>query len=156
MAQTLDVLDRRLLALLQQNNLATTDHLADQVGRSPSAVARRLRRLREDGAIAADVSIVSDAAAGHPLSALVHVQLERHSPQESLELRRRWLASPHVQLCLDIAGAFDVVLLVVGADMEDYNGFAAGMLEHPAVRRFETSFVKKRHKATLAFPIPEG
>jgi Lrp/AsnC family transcriptional regulator, leucine-responsive regulatory protein len=155
MARRLDVLDRRLLALLQRNNLTTADQLADQVGRSSSAVARRLRRLREEGAVAADVAVVSDAAAGFPLSALVHVQLERHAPQESLELRRRWLASTHVQLCLDIAGAFDVVLLVVAADMETYNDFASSLLEHPAVRRFETSIVKKRHKATLAFPILE-
>lgn len=153
--RALDRLDMRLLALLQRNNLTTADQLADVVGRSSSAVARRLRRLREDGVVAADVAVVSDAAAGFPLSALVHVQLERHAPRESADVRRRWLASPHVQLCLDLAGSFDVALLVVAADMEAYNLFAAELLEHPAVRRFETSFVKKRHKATLAFPIAE-
>jgi Lrp/AsnC family leucine-responsive transcriptional regulator len=149
----LDRLDRQLLACLQADNLQTADRLAEQVGRSPSAIARRLRRLRASGAVAADVALISEEAAGHPLSAIVHLQLERHAPHEGDALRRRLLASPNVQLCLDISGAFDILLLVVAADMEAYNDFAEAMLERAPVRRFETSFVKKRVKATLAVPL---
>ncbi|HWT13760.1 MAG TPA: Lrp/AsnC family transcriptional regulator [Allosphingosinicella sp.] len=151
----LDRLDVRLLACLQEDNLQTADRLAEKVGRSPSAVARRLRRLRAQGAVAADVSLVSEEAAGHPLSAIVHVQLERHAPHEGDALRRRLVASPNVQLCLDISGAFDILLMVVAADMDAYNAFANAMLEQPIVRRFETSFVKKRVKSTLAVPIAD-
>ena len=151
-----DRLDVRLLDCLQEDNLQTADQLAERVGRSPSAVARRLRRLRATGAVAADVSLVSEEAAGNPLFAIVHLQLERHAPQAIDQLRRRLVASPNVQLCLDISGAFDIVLLAVAADMEAYNAFAETMLvEQAAVRRFETSFVKKRVKATLALPLEE-
>ena len=150
----LDKLDLRLLTCLQEDNLQTADALAERVGRSPSAVARRLRRLRAGGAIAADVAVISEEAAGHPLSAIVQIQLERHAPHEGDRLRRRLVASPHVQLCLDIAGTFDILLLVVAPDMEAYNAFAdATLAEHPAVRRFESTFVKKRVKATLAVPL---
>jgi DNA-binding Lrp family transcriptional regulator len=152
--QSLDRLDMDLLALLQVDNLQTADRLSEQVGRSPSAVARRLRRLRETGAIAADVALVSEQAAGQPLTAVVHVQLDRHTPQDDDRLRRRLVASPNVQLCLDLAGSFDIMLLVVARDMSAYNEFANSALEdNPAVRRFETTFVKRRVKATLAFPL---
>lgn len=154
MIRRLDRLDRALLVCLQRDNLQTADALAEQVGRSPSAVARRLRRLRATGAIAADVALISEEAAGQPLSAIVQVQLDRHAPQQGDALRRRLIASPNVQLCLDISGAFDILLLVVAADMDDYNAFTIAHLEEqPAVRRLETSFVKKRIKATLAVPI---
>jgi Lrp/AsnC family leucine-responsive transcriptional regulator len=150
----IDELDIRLLALLQQDNLRTADQLSELIGRSPSAIARRLRRLRASGAVAADVAVISDEAAGQPLSAVVHVQLERHAPQEGDKLRRRLAASPNVQLCLDISGSFDILLMVVAADMKAYNEFADAMLaEQPAVRRLETTFVKKRVKATLALPL---
>jgi DNA-binding Lrp family transcriptional regulator len=156
MRQNPDRLDLELLALLQLDNLRTAERLAELVGRSPSAVARRLRRLRETGAVAADVALVSEQAAGQPLSAIVHIQLERHAPQEGDRLRRRLIASPNVQLCLDLAGSFDILLLVVAADMRAYNEFADAALEdNPAVRRFETTFVKRRVKATLAFPLGE-
>lgn len=154
MAARLDPLDIRLLACLQQDALQTADVLAEKVGRSPSAVARRVRRLRATGAIAADVSILSEEAAGHPLSAIVQVQLERHAPHAADLLRRRLAASPHVQLCLDVAGTFDIVLLIVAADMDAYNLIADSLLEQSdAVRRFETSFVKRRTKASLALPL---
>lgn len=153
MAARLDALDRQLLACLQADNLQTADRLAEQIGRSPSAIARRLRRLRKTGAVAADVALISEEAAGHPLSAVVHIQLERHAPHEGDALRRRLVASANVQLCLDIAGPFDILLLVVATDMDAYNSFAARVLEQPPVRRFETSFVKRRVKATLAVPL---
>lgn len=155
MARRLDGLDRKLLACLQRDNLQTAERLADQVGRSPSAVARRLRRLRSSGAVAADIALISEEAAGFPLSAIIQIQLERHAPQEGDRLRRRLTASPNVQLCLDISGAFDILLLVVAADMDTFNSFTADMLEGPPVRRFETSFVKRRVKASLAVPLAD-
>jgi Lrp/AsnC family leucine-responsive transcriptional regulator len=153
LARKLDRLDLRLLGCLQENNLQTADQLAEKVGRSPSAVARRLRRLRSTGAVTADVSLVSEEAAGFPLSAIVHVQFERHEAHEVEQFRRRVCASPNVQLFLNLAGTFDVLLLVVASDMDSYNAFTATHLERPPVRRFETTLVKKRVKATLALPL---
>jgi DNA-binding Lrp family transcriptional regulator len=157
LVQQLDKLDMQLLALVQQNNLFTADQLAERIGLSPSAIARRLRRLRASGAIIADVSLVSEQAAGDPLTAVVHIQLDRHTPQEDDRLRRRLVASPNVQLCLNLAGSFDILLLVVARNMREYNDFADAALEdNPAVRRFETTFVKRRVKATLAFPLGDS
>ena len=154
MRASLDQLDLKLLEHLQANNIQTADQLAEQVGRSPSAVARRLRRLRAIGAVANDVAVVSEEAAGHPLFAVVHIQLERHGPQEADRFRRQLIASENVQLCFDVSGAFDFLLLVVAADMDAYNAFADSMLgDQPVVCRFETTFVKKRGKATLALPL---
>lgn len=153
MSEDFDRLDRQLLACLQRDNRQTADSLSEQVGRSSSAIARRLRRLRADGAVAADVAIVSDAAAGYLLSAIIHVQLESHRPDDGRALRQRLVASPHVQMCLDVSGAFDILLLIVAPDMSSFNAFCEVALETPGVRRYETSFVKKRHKATLAVPL---
>jgi Lrp/AsnC family leucine-responsive transcriptional regulator len=150
----LDPLDLKLLACLQENALQTADQLSEIVGRSASAIARRLRRLRASGIIEAEAAVLGEEIAGRYLSAVLHVQLERHAPQEGDRLRRRLIANPHVQLCLDISGAFDIMLLVAAADMDAFNRFTQDNLEeHPAVRRFETSFVKKRVKATLALPL---
>ena len=155
MPRKLDGLDLKLLACLQQDNLQTADVLAEKVGRSPSAVARRLRRLRASGAIAADVAVISEEAAGFPLSAVVHVQFDRHDKHVIDDFRRRVAASPNVQLCLNLAGPFDILLLVVAPDMDAYNAFTTALLEKPPVRRFETTLVKKRVKATLAVPLDD-
>jgi DNA-binding Lrp family transcriptional regulator len=154
LGKALDALDLRLLDCLQVNNLLTADQLAERVGRSPSAIARRLRRLRQTRAIAADVSLVSEEAAGNPLSMLVQVQLERHALPEVAALRRRLVACDNVQLLLDVSGAVDLILLVVARDLDDFNAFADEMLASDrSVRRYETSLVKSRRKASLAMPL---
>lgn len=154
MSYKLDPLDLALLACLQVDNQLTADALAVRVGRSPSAVARRVRRLRTGRAIAADVSVVSESAVGHPLSAIIHVQLERHARAETDGFKRQLMACDNVQFCLEISGAFDILLLVVVPDMEGFNVFADELFaDQRAVRRYETSFVKRRLKSSLALPL---
>ncbi|HEX8239158.1 MAG TPA: Lrp/AsnC family transcriptional regulator [Allosphingosinicella sp.] len=156
MDKKLDQLDIKLLACLQADNQLTADMLAERVGLSPSAVARRLRQLRASRAIAGDVAIVAEQALGHPLSAIIHVQLERHALTEVASFKRLLATSENVQFCLEISGAFDILLLVVVADMEAFNAFADDTLAgQRAVRRYETSFVKRRLKASLALPLEQ-
>ncbi|HEX9948398.1 MAG TPA: Lrp/AsnC family transcriptional regulator [Allosphingosinicella sp.] len=156
MDQKLDPLDMKLLACLQADNQLTAEILAERVGLSPSAVARRLRQLRASRAIAADVAIVAEQAVGHPLSAVIHVQLERHALTEVASFKRQLTTCENVQFCLEISGAFDILLLVVVANMEAFNLFADDVLAgQRAVRRYETSFVKRRVKASLALPLEQ-
>ena len=57
----LDRLDRQLLNLVQADSAQTAEQLAEHVGLSPSAIQRRLKRLREQGVIARDVAGVDRA-----------------------------------------------------------------------------------------------
>ena len=71
-----DEFDLKLLRLLQQNNRLTADELATTVGLSSSAVQRRLKRLRDEKIIEADISIVSPSVGGIGLTCIVDVILE--------------------------------------------------------------------------------
>src|SRR5688572_27275293 len=104
-ARRLDAIDRQLLGRLQENNLRTSDELAELIGRSPSVIARRLRRLRTEGLIVAEGAQLSPEAAGHPLSAMVQVQLERHARHEADLLVRQLAASANVQCCFEVSGS---------------------------------------------------
>jgi DNA-binding Lrp family transcriptional regulator len=150
-----DEFDRTLLELLQQNGLATADELAAVVPLSPSAIARRVRRLRGDGTIAATRAVLGEHWLGRRLRALVTVQLHDHAPAAGLTALRAQLAAlPEVQLCLEISGPSDLVLLVSVADMPGFNHFAdAHLAGNPVVRRYETAFVKKALKFTTAAPL---
>lgn len=149
----LDRYDRELLHWLQRDALRTAEDLARDVALSPSAITRRVRRMREDGTIVADVSIVSDRV-GAFLSALVDIQLDRHALPHIDALLRRLDATPQVQAILEVTGTFDLTLMVVVADMAEYNRFADAMLaDDPVIRRYETRFVKKRRKWSAARPF---
>ncbi|HEU4498136.1 MAG TPA: AsnC family protein, partial [Sphingomicrobium sp.] len=53
-----DNFDLKLLNAMQEDAGRTAEELAEIIPLSPSAIARRLRRLREDGAIARTVALL--------------------------------------------------------------------------------------------------
>jgi len=56
-------------------------------------------------------------------------------------------ARDEVQLCLEVSGSDDMLLLVACRDMAEFNAFVdAELAAGPMVRRYETSFVKKEIK----------
>ena len=153
----LDRFDLALLNLLQADALATAETLGAEVALSPSAITRRLRRLRDSGVIARSVAILSPKLTDRRLRAIVQVQLHEHAAQKGLaDLRQRLLDSPEVQLCLEVSGTFDLLLLIVSSDMTAFNAFAdAQLAADESVRRYETSFVKKEIKNQPAVPLNE-
>lgn len=143
-----DNFDLKLLNALQEDADRTAEQLADLVALSPSAIARRLRRLREVGAIDHTVALLPASIVDRRLRALVSVQLHDHAPAAGLSLLRERLRElDEVQLCLEVSGSDDMVLLVACRDMAEFNAFAdAELAASPVVRRYETSFVKKEIK----------
>lgn len=144
-----------MLGLLQQDALATAAALADHVALSPSAITRRVRRLRQDGWIARDAAIVSRRISDARLRALVMIQVHEHAEARGLSaLRARLVAEPRVQMLLDVAGAHDLAVLVSARDMADYNALAEALFEaDPAIRRYETTMVKRVHKQDASVPL---
>jgi Lrp/AsnC family leucine-responsive transcriptional regulator len=157
MARKLDRFDIDLLNLLQADTLATAEALAETVPLSPSAIARRLRGLREEGLIAADVALLAPALTADRLRAIVQVQVHEHAEEKGIaQLRARLAAAPEVQLLLNIAGPIDLLALVVTRTMREFNAFADTHLAgDPSVRRYETSFVKAEVKNRPTVPLGE-
>jgi DNA-binding Lrp family transcriptional regulator len=79
MAPMLDNFDCRLLDEAQRDADRTAEELAERVALSPSAIARRLRRLRSEGLLARTIAIVSPKLLERRLKALVLVQLNEHA-----------------------------------------------------------------------------
>src|SRR3954467_9157850 len=74
MNRKLDRFDIALLNLLQADNLATAEALARQVPLSASAIARRVRSLRDEALVAADMALLAPALTADRLRAIVNVQ----------------------------------------------------------------------------------
>ena len=143
-----DSFDLKLLNAMQEDADRTAEQLAEEIALSPSAIARRLRRLREMGAIAATVALLPTSIVDRRLRAIVRLQLHEHEQAAAfVGFRDRLRECDEVQLCLEISGNDDMLLLVACRDMAEFNAFAdAELAASPMVRRYETSFVKKEIK----------
>lgn len=152
----LDQFDRKLLKLIQEDAGQTAELLAKQVSLSPSAIQRRLRRMREEGVILRYAAVIDSAKVGRPTFYIVSVQVERERPELLAQLRA-WLASQeHVQQAFYVTGEADFVLIVTAPDTERYDELMSRMVSaNPNVKRFTTNVALSLVKSGLTIPIPE-
>lgn len=149
----LDRFDLALLAALQRDNLLTSEQLADEVALSPSACLRRVRRLREEKVIRADVARVDPAAIGRTLSITVLVSLESDNPVSVEAFGRAMRDEGSVLRCDLVTGECDIVLSLQLTSMEEFRGFIDRHLSVPGIRRFQTIIALATLKDETALPL---
>ena len=81
MANQVDSLDEQILAALQENGRLTMKSLAEHVGLSSPAMIERVRRLEERGVISGYRAIVTPAALGRPITALIAAAVDRRDQE---------------------------------------------------------------------------
>lgn len=149
----IDRIDARILTALQKDNRLTSDQLSAIVNLSPTAVQRRLKRLRATGVILADVSIVSPKAVGRPITMIVFVTLERGRAAIVDRFKQSIRAAPEIMSGYYVTGEGDFVLVVTATSMDDYEEFTRRFSENPDIKCFETHVVMDRVKCGFTVPI---
>jgi Lrp/AsnC family leucine-responsive transcriptional regulator len=157
MLPALDELDRKILALVQQDARRATEAIGTEIGLSASAVQRRIARLREEAVITAEVAIVDPKSVGRSLTLIVDVEVERERP-ELLAVLKRWIAGePAVQEAWYVTGDGDFVLIVTARDVEDYDALMQKLVtENSNVRRFRTRVALSTLKRGCRVPVDES
>jgi Lrp/AsnC family transcriptional regulator, leucine-responsive regulatory protein len=150
----LDAIDRKILALLQQDGRMSIADLSEKVGLSPSPCLRRVRMLEEAGVIARYVAVLDQQSVGLPVSVFVSIKLESQR-EEALErfskAITRW---PEVLECYLMTGPRDYLLRVVVADLAAYERFLKQKLTRvDGVSSIESSFALEQAKYSHVLPI---
>ncbi len=149
-----DEFDRKLLRLLQHNNRMTADELAEHVGLSSSAVQRRLKRLRDEKIIEADIAIISPTVVGLGVTCVVDIILERGNSQALDKFKTAMQSCAEVMQCYFVTGTYDFVMIVNTTDMREYESFTKKyLMDNPNVKHFYTHVVMDRVKVGYSMPI---
>jgi len=151
----LDRFDLKILDLVQRDNRLTSEVLGERVGLSPTAVQRRLKRLRRDGVIESDVAVVSPKAVGQRVQMIVMVSLERERADIIDRFKASIKTTPEVMTGYYVTGEADFLLVVTTRDMEAYETFTRRFFyDNPDIKNFKTMVVMDRVK--VGFGIPFG
>ncbi|MGB5651414.1 MAG: Lrp/AsnC family transcriptional regulator, partial [Sedimenticolaceae bacterium] len=117
----IDRYDRRILEVLQHEGRISNQELAERIGLSPSPCLRRVRALEESGVIAGYRAILDARQLGLSLLALIHISMDRHTPERFANFEQKVAELSQVLECLLITGQdADYQLKVVVPDMEGY------------------------------------
>jgi Lrp/AsnC family leucine-responsive transcriptional regulator len=130
--------------------------LANRVGLSATPCQRRVKRLEEEGVITRYAALISPAAMGYGLQALVEVTLDDHSEKTVEAFEAAIHARPEVVACYAVTGDMDFLLHIFAPDLANFSDFALkALLRMPGVKGSRSSFIMQAVKSDLAWaPLP--
>ncbi len=154
----LDRYDRHILDVLQQEGRISNQELADRIGLSPSPCLRRVRTLEETGLVTGYRALLDAKKLGYALMALIHISMDRHTPERFTNFEARIAELPEVLECLLITGQdADYQLKVVVRDMDAYQELLLNRITRiEGVSGVHSSFVLRRVVDKTALPVGMG
>ena len=152
---TFDRFDRRILEVLQADGRISNQELAERIGLSPSPCLRRVRALEESGVIAGYRAVLDARKLGLTLLALIHISMDRHTPERFANFEEKVAALPEVLECLLITGQdADYQLKVIVRDMDAYQALLLNKITRiQGVSGVHSSFVMRRVVDKTALPL---
>ncbi|GGY58412.1 AsnC family transcriptional regulator [Bacterioplanes sanyensis] len=152
----LDRLDRRILAVLQQQGRISYVELADKVGLSSTPCMERVKRLERDGYIEGYYARLNPALMGHELLVFVEISLAHQSPQAFSDFTRAVRELPYVLECHLVSGDSDYLVKARIKDMSQYRTLLGDMLlQLPGVKNSKSYIVMEEVKESLELPLEE-
>src|SRR5437763_2969260 len=124
----LDAIDRKILAVLQEDASLSVAEIGDRVGLSSTPCWKRIQRLEADGVILRRVALVDQNKIGLGITVFVSVESADHSEAWLRRFAEAVSAMPEVMEFYRMAGDVDYMLRVVVADMPSYDVFYKKMI----------------------------
>ncbi len=153
MTEKIDVIDRAILRLLQNDATLSVDDVSSMVNLSRNACWRRIKVLEQAGVITGRVALVNPASVGVPLTAMVLIRTNAHDAKWMDQFQAALRALPEVVGAYRMTGDLDYVLRVRVADVPAYDAFYKRLTSRISVSDISASFVMEEIKETTAVPL---
>src|SRR3954466_12000123 len=150
----LDAIDRKILAVLQEDASLSVAEIGDRVGLSSTPCWKRIQRLEADGVITKRVALVDQNKIGLGLSVFVSVESSDHSDAWLKRFAEAVSAMPEVMEFYRMAGDVDYMLRVVIPDMQSYDVFYKKLIHAVPLKNVTSRFAMEKIKSITALPIP--
>ena len=152
MSIPLDIYDQRILALLQEESSLSTAEIAERIGLSQSPCWRRIQRLKEEGVIRKQVTLLDRKKIG--LNTQVFAQINAHGRKNLTDFAEAMHQFPEVLECHVLMGAVDFMLRIVTRDIESYERFFFEKLSAvPGIQEVNSIVALSEIKSTTTLPL---
>lgn len=150
----MDEVDRKLLALLQEDATAPMSALADQVGLSPTPVWKRIQKMEQTGVIARRVALIEPEFVGIGLIVFVAIEAPSHTPDWLSAFAAALADMEEVMDAYRMAGEVDYMLRVAVPDMAEFDAFYKRLIAAVPLKNVTSRFAMERLKQTTSYPLP--
>ncbi|PTX05178.1 Lrp/AsnC family transcriptional regulator [Pararhodobacter aggregans] len=150
---TLDEIDRRILAILQQDAGLPLEEIGSRVSLSRNAVWRRIRLMEEAGVIRARVALLDAEALGLGLSVFLMIRTSDHRPDWLERFARATRDLPEILGAYRMTGDLDYLIHARVADVKAYDALYQRLIRRVDLSDVSASFVMEELKDTTALPL---
>lgn len=150
----LDVIDSRILKIIQRDASVSVADIADEVGLSSSPCWRRIKRMEEAELIKGRVTLLSKKALGLNFEVFVSVKLKLPNRENMGKFESSVSRMPEVVGCYVTTGAVDYVLRIITRDMRSYEDFLReALLGIDLISDVQSRIVLRQAKETTELPL---
>ena len=151
----MDAIDRKILAVLQDNAALSVAEIGSRVGLSSTPCWKRIQRLESEGVIQKRVALVDQDRIGLGVTIFVSIETGDHSQEWLGRFAQVVGAMPEVMEFYRMAGDVDYMLRVVVPDIAGYDTFYKKLIAAVPLKNVTSRFAMEKIKSTTALPIPE-
>lgn len=149
----MDIIDRKLLELLQEDATMPIAELAQRVNLSQTPCWKRLQRLKETGVIRAQVALCDARKLGVGTTVFVAVRTNQHTEDWARTFTLAVQAIPEVVEVYRMSGETDYLLRVVVSDIDDYDRVYKQLIAAVPLYDVSSSFAMEQIKYSTALPV---
>ena len=144
MNANIDEIDQKIMRELVRDARVSQVVLAERVGLSPTACARRVQQLEKAGIIRGYSAEIDAAALGYRMHIVVSITLDRQNENALSAFEKAIGKCPDVMSCYLMSGSDDYLVEVQARDMEDYERIHSQHLSRlPGVSRLHSGFAMR-------------
>jgi len=149
----IDSIDRKILALLQEDADIQVADLAARVGLSPTPCWRRVQRLKASGVIRRNVALVDRGLVNVGVTVFVAVRTSTHTQAWFDRFKAAIELIPEVVEFYRMSGDVDYLLRVVVPDIAAYDKVYKRLITNTQLLDVSSSFAMEELKFTTALPL---
>lgn len=143
----LDLKDKKLLILLQNDSKRTTKQLATELDLSVTAVFERIKKLERQHIINKYVALVDKTKLQKSFIVLCHVKLVQHKKEYISQFEKEITQFSEVLECFHVSGDYDYILKICVRDIVEYREFMVSKLTNlQHIASTQSSFMIKEVK----------
>ena len=149
----MDAIDRKILAVLQQDAETPLSTIAERVHLSQTPCWRRIQKLRAAGVIRKHVALCDPKALNVDVTVFVSVRTNQHSPAWLERFAKGIGQIPEIVEIYRMSGEVDYLLRVVVPDISSYDAVYKKLIHVADLMDVSSAFAMEQMKYTTALPL---
>ena len=150
----LDLIDKKILRILQDDGRISNLDLSKKIGMSPPPTLRRVRDLERNGYIEGFRANLNHSKLGYDLTVFIFIGLKNQNEEELNKFEKLVWGWEEVRECYMLNGEVDFILKCVAKNMNTFQEFLTNNISsNDNISSIKTAFAIKATKSLGNVPL---